>query len=271
MSSYNLGQVTAELIGQLVAAQVPSARLDVLILLEDVLEKDRSWILAHPEAGLSNYQVNKLNKQVLRRKTHIPLSYIRGFSEFYGRKFKVNRHTLTPRPESEKMIDLLLKLSLPHKPIIADVGTGSGCLGITAALQISKSKVDLYDIDSGALAVARHNVHMHELHLKLHKRDLLARPADLYDVVLANLPYIPEDFEINRAAKHEPRLALDGGRDGLSLYRRLFHQISGYTWKPEYILTESMPAQHKSLRLVAESSDFKLIKGADYIQIFSPK
>ena len=271
MSAHQLDSVTAELVGQLEAAKVPSARLDVMILLEDTLEKDRSWLLAHPEAPLSNYQVNKLRKQILRRKTHLPLSYIRGFSEFYGRRFKVNRHTLEPRPESEKMIELLLGLPLPHKPIIADVGTGSGCLGITAALEIPKSTVDLYDIDSGALAVARHNVHMHELHLKVHKRDLLSRPTDLYDVVLANLPYVPDEFEINKAAKHEPRLALFGGKDGLSVYRRLFSQIGKYTWKPEYIITESLPSQHTALETIATANGFESIGRADFIQVFSPE
>jgi release factor glutamine methyltransferase len=270
MSGRQIGPYSAALVGQLKEAEVPSAHLDVLILMEDLLEKDRAWILAHPETSLTNYQVNKLNKQVARRKQHIPLAYIRGFSEFYGRRFRVNRHTLEPRPESETMISLLKSLRLPHRPIIADVGTGSGCLGITAALEIPKSTVDLYDIDSGALAVARHNVHMHELHLVIHKRDLLSRPANLYDVILANLPYVPDNWRINRAASQEPRLAIFGGPDGLSVYKRLFSQIAGYTWKPEFILTEALPPQHKGLAAIAAASGFKQLNSSDLIQVFGP-
>lgn len=250
--------------------EIPSARLDCLILLEDILDRERSWILAHPETILTNYQKNKLNKQIELRKNHLPLAYIRGVSEFYGRKFKVNRHVLEPRPESETMLTLLRKLPLPHKPIIADVGTGSGCLGITAALEIPKSKVDLYDIDSSALAVARHNAHTHEVHIELHKRDLLSRPTALYDVVMANLPYVPDSWDINRAAAHEPRLAIYGGEDGLAVYRRLFSQLSAYTWKPEFVLTEALPPQHPALENIALANGFKLQELSDFIQIFRP-
>lgn len=267
--SREIGQLSRQLINELKKESIPTARLEVLILLEDVLEKDRSWILAHPERHLTNYQVNKLSKQIARRKKQIPLSYIRGFSEFYGRKFKINHHTLDPRPESETIIDLLKTLPLPHLPVIADVGTGSGCLGITAALEISKSKVDLYDIDSGALAVARHNVHMHELRLGVHKRDLLNRPTNLYDVVLANLPYIPNSFKINKPATYEPKIAIYGGVDGLDIYRRLLQQISNYTWRPEYILCESLNNQHKKLEDIAAEFGYKLHKQKDLIQVFA--
>jgi len=270
MSKYRIGPISTELIGQLERADIPSSRLDVLILMEDLLEKDRAWILANPDAPLSNYQVNKLNKQIALRKKHIPLAYIRGFTEFYGRRFRVNHHTLEPRPESEMMIELLKQLPLPHKPIIADVGTGTGCLGITAALEIPKSKVVLYDIDSSVLAVARHNMHMHELHLPIHKRDLLSKPTDLYDVVLANLPYVPENWQINRAAMNEPRLAIFGGKDGLDVYRRLFAQIKDYTWKPEFILTEALPPQHVNLAAIAKDNGFAQIKLDNFIQVFSP-
>lgn len=253
---------------KLESAGISSARLDCLIMLEDALGRERSWVLAHTEEHLSAYQRNKLLKQIDQRKDHTPLAYIRGLSDFYGRLFKVNRHTLEPRPESETMIELLKKLNLPHKPIIADVGTGSGCLGITAALEIPKSTVDLYDIDSSALAVARHNAHTHEVEVSIHKRDLLSRPANLYDVVLANLPYVPDSWTINKPAMQEPRIAIFGGKDGLSVYRRLFQQLGGYTWKPEFILTEALPPQHQELESIARDHGFKLARAKDFIQVF---
>src|SRR6266404_864 len=88
-------------------AGISSARLDVLILLEDSLHKDRAWLLAHPEHDLSTELINKLQSKLSRRAAHVPLSYIRGHTEFYGRRFKLNRHVLEPRPESETMIELL--------------------------------------------------------------------------------------------------------------------------------------------------------------------
>lgn len=247
---------------------ISSARLDTLILLEDMLHKDRSWILAHPEHKLSKLQIRRLLRKIERRATHVPLAYIRGHSEFYGRNFKVNRHVLEPRPESETMIDLLKKLKLLDKPSIADVGTGNGAIGITAALEFPGSLVDLYDISSGAIAVAKHNIHLHELHLHVRKMNLLSRPLRPYDVILANLPYVPDHWEINQAAMAEPRIAIFGGKDGLDVYRKLFHQLQRFTWKPKYILTEALPPQHEQLAAIAAAHDFKQLQSRDFIQVF---
>mgnify|MGYP000067666354 CR=1 FL=1 len=275
---------------KLKAAGVSSARLDVLILLEDLLRRDRSWLLAHPKHKLNNLQARHLERKIDRRASHVPLAYIRGFSEFYGRRFKVNRHVLEPRPESETMIELLkklvdsgqlivdsnektknYKLKTTNSLAIADVGTGNGAIGITAALEFPGSIVDLYDISSGALAVAKHNTHLHELRLHVRKMNLLSRPLRPYDVVLANLPYVPDKWKINEAAMAEPRIAIYGGSDGLDIYRKLFHQLRRFTWKPRFILTESLPPQHQQLAALAFDNGFKLRDSADFVQIFQPR
>ena len=255
---------------QLEQAGISSARLDVLILLEDMLHKDRAWVLANPAHILLDSQIKKLDRKLERRAKHVPLAYIRGFSEFYGRKFRVNRHVLEPRPESETMIELLLKLKLPPKPSIADVGTGNGAIGITAALEIPGSIVDLYEISSGALAVAKHNTHLHELRLHARKMNLLSRPLRPYDVILANLPYVPDKWQINEAAMAEPKIAIFGGPDGLDVYRKMFAQLKRFTWKPGYVFCESLPPQHPQLAELAGSAGFKLLKSEDFIQIFTP-
>jgi release factor glutamine methyltransferase len=253
---------------KLQVADVGSARLDVLILLEDALHRDRSWLLAHPETKLTQTQQAKLTKQIARRAHHEPLAYIRGFSEFYGRRFKVNPRVLEPRPESEIMIELLNELKLPLDAKIADIGTGSGAIGITAALELHNHNVDLYDIDASALAVAKHNCALHELHLRTIKRDLLRNSHKAYDVILANLPYVPNRWKINRAAAMEPRLAIFGGRDGLDVYRRFFEQLSHFSWRPKYILTESLPPQHIKLAQIARAVGFTISKNHDFIQVF---
>jgi len=252
-------------------ANISSARLDTLILLEDTLHKDRAWVLAHPEHELSNLQAGRLWRKVERRANHIPLAYIRGHAEFYGRSFKINRHVLQPRMETEVMIELLKQLKLPLRPAIADVGTGSGCLGITAALELPGSTVDLYDISSGALAVAKHNVHLHELHLHARKMNLLSRPLRPYDVIITSLPYVPDHWQINQAAMAEPKIAIFGGKDGLDIYRKLFHQLQRFTWQPKYILTESLPPQHESLAALAADHGFSLNRADDFIQVFTFK
>ncbi len=249
-------------------AGIGSARLDCLILLEDCLQKDRAWLLAHPEYEIKPEQVSRLNKQIARRATHEPLAYIRGFSEFYGRKFKVNRRVLEPRPESETMIDLLKQLNLPAGAKLADVGTGSGCLGITAAMELDTTYVDLFDIDASALGVAKHNAGLHELHLNAQKRDLLRNSHTRYDVVLANLPYIPDHWSIHKSVAAEPKIALNGGKEGLDTYRRLFQQIGGFKHPPLFVLTESLPPQHEKLAEIAAHAGYKLVRSQDLIQVF---
>lgn len=257
-------------------ANVGSARLDVLILLEDVLHRDRAWLLAYPETKITSVQQKRLNKQLARRAAHEPLAYIRGFTEFYGRRFKVNHRVLEPRPESETMIELLKELAKSQKLKakswhIADVGTGSGALGITAALELHNHNVDLYDIDASALAVAKHNCALHELHLRAVKRDLLRNSHKYYDVILANLPYVPSGWRINEAAAMEPRIAIFGGKDGLDVYRRLFEQLTHFNWRSKYVLTESLPPQHAFLARIALSASFREQKSRDFIQVFVSK
>lgn len=247
---------------------IGSARLDSLILLEDLLERDRAWLLAHPEFKLSSQQQRKLHRQLDRRAEHVPLAYIRGFAEFYSRRFKVSPRVLQPRPESETMIDQLKKLDLPARPAIADVGTGSGCLGITAALEIAGARVDLYDIDSSALAVAKHNSAMYELKLDTRKRNLLNRPLRRYDAILANLPYLPDNWNIDRSILAEPRIAFLGGKDGLDLYRNLFAQLQKLAWPKLYILCEAMPPQQAALIQAGTSHGFTKIAKQDFIVVF---
>jgi release factor glutamine methyltransferase len=168
------------------------------------------------------------------------------------------------------MIELLLKLDLPAKPAIADVGTGNGAIGITAALEIPESIVDLYDISAGAISVAKHNIHLHELRLHVRKMNLLRRPLRPYDAILANMPYVPDHWHINQAALAEPKIAIFGGKDGLDVYRKLFHQLQRFTWKPKYILTEALPPQHEALASIAAQNGFKLHSSSDFIQVFTP-
>lgn len=248
-------------------AGVPSARLDCLILLEDALNLNRAAILAHPEAAVTPPQLSKLNKQITQRANHTPLAYIRGRAPFFGREFAVNRHVLVPRPETETMIEMLKNLPLPPHPALADIGTGTGCIGVTAALEIKGARTVLYDIDPEALKVAARNIKDLNAKVTYRKADLLAAKPEA-DVLLANLPYVPERYSINQAAEHEPKLAIFGGKDGLNLYRRFWDQVTGLPKKPKFVLTESLPPQHDDLSALAKSSGYELYQTQDFIQIF---
>lgn len=264
-------------------AGIGTARLDSLVLLEDITGLDRAKLLAEPDLELSASQQAKLKKLLNRRATHEPLAYVRGQTEFYGRKFILSPAVLEPRPESETMIDCLKALPVfqasaagpgpktgkPGRPVrLADVGTGSGALGITAKLELPDIEVQLLDIDSEALKIAKINVDKFTLKISSLKTDLLSGSSCDYDILLANLPYVPDDYQINQAAAREPRLAIFGGPDGLDLYRKLFHQLKNLAVEPLYILTEALPPQHAALRRLAGQAGYRLRRADDFIQVF---
>ncbi|MBC7581252.1 peptide chain release factor N(5)-glutamine methyltransferase [Aeromicrobium sp.] len=275
----------------LAAAGDDTARLDALVLLEDQTGMDRAQILAYPESEITAETLNVLNNLIERRKSHEPLAYLRGKSEFYGREFIVSPAVLVPRPESETMIELLLLLAPSircadlesageTKPgdranssnllRIADVGTGSGALGITAQLELPNTTVDLLDIDEAALEIAKMNVIKFTLGNTIYHTDLLHGSAGKYDVLLCNLPYVPDQYAINDAARHEPAIALFAGADGLDLYRKLADQLGGLQRKPLLILTESLPEQHEGLRTIMCGIDYIEDAHDDFIQAFKP-
>lgn len=253
----------------LAATKVPTARLDCLVLLEDATGRDRAWLLAHPEFEVTDVQVKRLETQLTRRAQHVPLAYIRGHTEFYGREFVVNEHVLEPRPETEAMIAILKALPPAAHMAIADIGTGSGAIAITAKLELPNAVVFATDIDPACLAVARVNAARHHASVTLAHGNLLAPLADQpLTTLLCNLPYVPSDHALNQAATHEPRLAIFGGADGLTLYRDLFIQIDTLPTKPTHILTESLPLQHAALADLAAQHHYQLAATNDFVQHF---
>lgn len=263
---------------------ITTARLDALVLLEDTMQINRAQLLAEPDMEMRDGVVHHLQNLLGRRAKHEPLSYIRGKSEFYGRTFVINSSVLTPRPESEAMIDLLKglypdrdtkKLSdFSDKPKadelwIADVGTGSGALGITAVLELENASCDLFDLDNDALKTAQTNVDFFTSHAYTLQSDLLSAARHKYEVLLCNLPYVPDDYEINRAAAFEPKIALFGGPDGLDLYRKLFAQMTKLSKAPLYLLTEAIPSQHEALAALASQNGYLLSITDGFIQLFT--
>lgn len=254
---------------KLKAAGTGSANLDSLILLEDELGKDRAVILAHPEIELSPAQTKNLNAKLKRRLKHEPMAYIRGFSEFYGRKFAIDDRVLEPRIESEIMIEMLLEQDLPKNPVIADIGTGSGAIAITVKLELPDAEVVATEIDKEALEVARQNTKLVGADITLLAGDLLKPLKSKPDVILANLPYVPNRWQINEAAGMEPRIAIFGGPDGLGLYRQMFEQIESLKPRPQLVFTECLPPQHEELTTIAKKHGYKPKESRDFIQLFT--
>lgn len=248
---------------------IGTARLDALVLLEDVTGQDRAWLLAHPEHKLSPAEATKLEKLLSQRAEHYPLAYVRKKTEFYGREFVITPAVLEPRPESETMIDCLKRLlGLPKDVRIADVGTGSGAIGITAKLELPDTQVELLEIDAEAIKIAQINVDKYTMDMRIIRSDLLTTTSQDNDVLLCNLPYVPEGYQLNPPAMREPAIAIFGGPDGLDVYRALFNQVIKLKNKPLFILTESLPPQHDGLADIASSAGYVLSSVDDFIQVF---
>ncbi|HUD06988.1 MAG TPA: HemK/PrmC family methyltransferase [Candidatus Saccharimonadales bacterium] len=245
---------------------IESADLDALILLEYCLGMDRAKILAEPDLQLSPRQTKVLNELLSRRVKFEPIAYITKKSEFYGRSFFVSRDVLIPRPESEAFIDLLGSINLGNLTSSIDVGCGSGCLGISAKLSFPKLSVELTDNSKVALKVARLNAQILSANVEIYYSDLMKNKPGPRDIVLANLPYVPDAYPLSPTLEYEPSNALRGGKDGLELYRKLWAQIGQQ--KSKYVMCESLDQQHPDLCSLAKSYGYKLVEQLSLVQLF---
>jgi release factor glutamine methyltransferase len=254
-------------------AGVDSPRRDAFVFIEDVLKKDRAWVNAHGEHELNNQQIKALDALIERRMKREPLAYVRGKGWFYGRFFDVTPDVMIPRPESESFINLLKQI-IEDGPTIIDVGTGSGCLAITAKLELPKAEIIAIDLSQKALKIAKQNAKNHHADIQFHHGSLLEPLLSSTfhlppSILMTNLPYVPEGLITSPEITHEPSNALFSGKDGLDHYRALWQQITELKNKPHYILTESLESQHKALIKLAQKSGYKLVKTEVLVQLFS--
>lgn len=249
------------------ASGIESARLDALILLEHYLQTSRATLLAHPETKLPATTIVKLTTARKLRLDGVPTAYILQTKEFYGREYIVNEHVLIPRPETEDMIDEVKSLNY-EAPRILDIGTGSGCIAVTLALEIPHSKVTATDISAEALEIAQINAKTLGARITFKQTDLLeGLQHKQYDIICANLPYVPDGLISSTEITKEPALALFSGSDGLDHYRRFFAELSSIP--TAYVLTESLESQHEELTRLAHEAGYKLIKTDGLVHLFT--
>lgn len=208
-----------------------NARLDAQVLLGNVIGAERGEMLAYPERDISDEQFQQYWQLIERRLHHEPVAYLIGHKEFFGRRFYVDRRVLIPRPETELLVEAALRvirdrITAGVIPIVADIGTGSGVIPVTIALEEPRLPY-LYasDISADALEVARLNCQRYhvEARVRLLQGDLLAPLPEPVDVLIANLPYVGTEEMADMASEvldYEPHLALFSGPGGLSLLQR---------------------------------------------------
>jgi release factor glutamine methyltransferase len=217
---------------RVMSSQSETPSLDAQVLLADILGRDRAWVLAHPEAVLNEDQSRRYTASLRACREGQALPHVLGWWEFYGRRFRCTPEVLIPRPETELLVDHALEtINVKGNNLrILDVGTGSGCVAVTLAAEASNVQVFATDVDQTALRVARDNAKRHDVQerIRLICADLLLGVLGPFNLICANLPYIPTDeLAALRVGEREPRLALDGGQDGLGVLRRFIEMLPG--------------------------------------------
>ena len=210
---------------------VISARLDAELIMAESINKSRTYLHAHDDEIINKKHKKIADSYIARRINHEPIAYIVGYRDFYGRKFIVTPNTLIPRPESEDIITVLSHI-IPsttyhlHPAKLVDVGTGSGCLGITAKLEFPFLEVTLLDISRKALSVAKQNAQKFKTNVKIVDGNLLKNYHDNPNIIIANLPYVDASWQLSSETDFEPRIALFADKNGLASNEQLIIQAS---------------------------------------------
>ena len=245
----------------------PTPRLDAEVLLAHVLGTDRAWLLAHPEASVDAAAFDDL---VDRRAQGEPIAYLRGFKEWRSLRIRTDSRALIPRPETELLLEsavaeISARMTRDDAPIVAwEPATGTGAVAVALAMRyreaiaLGRLRLIASDLSTDALELAAENLEVHGVAslVDLACADLL-EPAGTSlprpDVVVANLPYVPSD-EVRapwRGLGHEPLIALDGGPDGLAIFRHLFAMIPNHVAQAGTLLLEIGAGQAEILRTMA--------------------
>lgn len=226
--------------------------LDAQVFLAYLLGMNRAWILAHPEANLTPEQLRKGQMELAQMEAGLPLPYVLGRWEFYGREFLVTPDVLIPRPETELLVERAIQWleERPKQRMAADVGTGSGCIAITLAARFPDLRVLAVDISLPALRVAQENAQRHQVgqQVLIAGSDLLTAAGKPLDLICANLPYIPTATLLQLTVHDwEPELALDGGPDGLQQIEPLLYAASRRLAKGGALLLEIEASQGQAV------------------------
>lgn len=256
-----LADATAFLAGQ----GVPSPRLDAEVLLAHAMGGSRTELYLYDSLAPHQHQRDAFWHTLKRRARREPGAYITGVQEFWSLEFMVNRHVLIPRPETERVVELALELlgSYPA-PRILDLGTGSGCIAVALASQLPQARVWACDVSVEALTVARTNAAAHNVagRITFMRADMRQRlpegAAPTFDLIVSNPPYIagPEFAALQAEVRDwEPRLALDGGQDGLDFYRRLLQDCPVQLRPGGWLVMEVGSTQSEAVMRMAKSQD----------------
>ncbi len=248
-----------------------SCELDSEVLLAYVMKKSRSYFRAWPEKLLLDDELSPFLDLINQRQTGTPIAYLIGEREFWSRPFEVSPDVLIPRPDTELLIDIAQQKFAAHQPIsILDLGTGSGIIAITLALEFHNANITAVDASASALTVAQKNAQrLQANHIDFIESDWFSHvPTAQYDLIVSNPPYIchtdPHLFEGD--VQFEPSSALVSEQDGIQDIKTIIATAEQFLKPNGYLLFEHGYQQGKQVRNLLESSGFKLVEQFQDIQ-----
>jgi release factor glutamine methyltransferase len=235
------------------------AALEAEVLLMHALGIDRAKLYACLDEPLSSEESAAFARLVARRKAHEPLAYITGHREFFGLEFEVTRDVLIPRPETETLVEVAIAFVGERAVAVADIGVGSGIIAVSLAKALPKATFVGTDVSKAALEVARRNAERHGVadRIDFREGELLAPIEGRLDVIVSNPPYV-KTAELGTAQpeirEHEPRVALDGGSDGLDVIRRLLAEAPVRLAEGGPLFCEIGASQGEAVRALATAA-----------------
>ena len=241
----------------------PSARLDAEVLLAHVLDKPRTYVIAWPAKTLPGEALDYLNTLVERRAAGQPVAYLTGEREFWSLALKVNDAALIPRPETELLVEraaAMIEQSAASR--VLDLGTGSGAIALALALRFPHLAITASDVSAAALSVAEVNRKaLGANNVELRESDWFDVLGDAYEVIVANPPYVAsDDPHLEQGdVRFEPRLALDGGRDGLDCLRTIIDEAPRHLLRGGWLLLEHGFDQGDAVRELLQAAGFSSV------------
>ena len=249
---------------QLKDNDIYSHRLDSEILLSEVLNQTREELLINLNKKIEPQEIADFYKLIERRSSKEPVAYILKKKEFWSKSFLVNHNTLIPRPETELMVEEIVKIFKTKDIFILDIGTGTGCILLSILSELKKSKGIGIDISSKAIQIANVNSKKHKLtqRTKFYKRSLNEIYHNKFDLIVSNPPYIvKKDIKnLNEdIKKFEPKLALDGGNDGLDVIKKVIYKSRSILKIKGMLALEIGNEQFKKVSKILRNNKFKII------------